>query len=60
MMNVMLITFGLPQNLWGKIVFSANYIFNKLPQMKTNEIPYESWKCHMPSLEFSKLWVYLV
>jgi hypothetical protein len=49
MMNVMLISFGLPQNFWGEAVLFVNYILNKLPQKKTNEIPYESWKCRMPS-----------
>ena len=38
MMNVMLISFGLSQNLWGEAVLSTNYILNKLPQKKTNEI----------------------
>jgi transposase InsO family protein len=28
----MLISFGLPQNLWGEAVLFANYILNKLPQ----------------------------
>jgi hypothetical protein len=48
-MNVMLIGFDLSQNLWGEAILSANYILNKFPQKKTNEIPYESWKCRMPS-----------
>ena len=49
-MNVMLISFGLSQNLWGEAVLFANYILNKFhKKKKTNEIPYESWKCHMPS-----------
>jgi hypothetical protein len=49
MINVMLISFGLPQNLWVEAILSANYILNKLSQKKINEIPYKSWKCRMPS-----------
>jgi hypothetical protein len=49
MMNVMLISFGLPQNLWGEAVLFANYILNKLPQKKNHEILFESCKGCMPS-----------
>ena len=37
MMNAMLISFGLPQNLWGGAILSANYILNKLPQKKLDK-----------------------
>ena len=49
MMNVMLISFGLPQNLWGEAILSANYILNKLPKKKTKKTPYELWKGKTPS-----------
>ena len=48
-MNVMLISFGLPQNLWGEAILSANYILNKLPKKKTKKTPYELWKGKTPS-----------
>ena len=41
MMNAMLISSGLPQNLWGEAILSANYILNKLPKKKTNKTSYE-------------------
>ena len=56
MMNAMLISFGLPQNLWGEAILSANYILNKLPRKKTKKTPYELWKGKMPSYQFLKVW----
>ena len=40
MMNVMLISSRLPQNLWGEALLSANYILNKLPHKKLDKTPY--------------------
>jgi hypothetical protein len=56
MMDVMLISFGLPQNLWGEVILSANYILNKLPQKKLDKIPKELWKGRTPSYQFLKVW----
>ena len=56
MMNAMLISSGLPQNLWGEAILSANYILNKLPQKKLDKTPYELWKGRMPSYQFLKVW----
>ena len=44
MVNALLLSFGLPQNLWGEAVIFANYILNRIPQKKTNKSPYELWK----------------
>ena len=30
MMNAMLINSGLPQNMWGEAILSANYLLNKV------------------------------
>ena len=56
MMNAMLISSGLPQNLWGEAILSANYILNKVPHKKTNKTPYELWKGHRPSYKYLKVW----
>uniref|UniRef100_A0A2N9EQN5 Integrase catalytic domain-containing protein n=1 Tax=Fagus sylvatica TaxID=28930 RepID=A0A2N9EQN5_FAGSY len=56
MMNAMLISSGLPQNLWGEAILSANYILNKLPQKKLDKTPYELWKGRTPSYQFLKVW----
>ena len=44
MMNAMLISYGLSQNMWGKAVLTANYLLNKVPQKKEtrHRINYET------------------
>ena len=44
MMKALLLSSGLPQNLWGEEILSANYILNRIPHKKTNKSPYELWK----------------
>ena len=56
MMNAMLISSGLPQNLWGEAILSANYILNRIPPKRTNQTPYELWKGHKLSYNYLKLW----
>uniref|UniRef100_A0A2N9GZ77 Integrase catalytic domain-containing protein n=1 Tax=Fagus sylvatica TaxID=28930 RepID=A0A2N9GZ77_FAGSY len=63
MMNAMLISSGLPQNLWGEAILSAklfseqvSIILNKLPQKKLDKTPYELWKGRTPSYQFLKVW----
>ena len=56
MMNAMLISSGLPQNLCGETILSANYILNKLPRKKTKKTPYELWKGKKLSYQFLKVW----
>ena len=40
----MLISLGLPQNLWGEVLLRANYLLNRIPYKKSQNIPYEKWK----------------
>jgi hypothetical protein len=56
MMNAMLISSGLSQNLWGEAILSTYYILNKLPQKKLDKIPYELWKGRTTSYQFLKVW----
>ena len=56
MMNAMLLSSGLPQNLWGEALLSANYILNKMPHKKTLKTPYELWKGHKPCYKYLKVW----
>ena len=56
MMNVMLISSGLPQNLCGEALLSANYILNKLPYKKLDKTPYSLWKGWSPSYKYVKVW----
>jgi len=34
MMNVILISSGLSQNMWGEAILSSSYLFKKIPQKK--------------------------
>lgn len=56
MMNAMLISSGLPQNLWGEAILSANYILNKIPHKTKDITPYEMWKGRQPSYKYLKVW----
>ena len=56
MMNAMLISLGLPQNLWGEALLSTNYILNKLPHKKLDKTPYSLWKGLSPSYKYLKVW----
>ena len=55
-MNAILISSGLPQNMWGEAILSANYILNKVPQKKVDKTPYELWKGVKPSYKFLRMW----
>ena len=39
MMNALLLSSRLPQNLWGEAIRSSNYILNRIPHKKTNKPP---------------------
>ncbi|KAI3773048.1 hypothetical protein L6452_04246 [Arctium lappa] len=49
MVNAMLISSGLSQNMWGEAILSANYLLNKIPRKKKDETPYELWMGRKPS-----------
>ena len=55
MMNAMLLSSGLQQNLWGEAILSANYVLNRIPHKKTNNTPYELWKGRPPSYKYLKV-----
>ena len=56
MMNAMLISSGLSQNMWGEAVLSANHLLNKIPKKKEDKTPYELWKGLKPSYKFLRVW----
>ena len=56
MMNALLLSSRLPQNLWGEVILSANYILNRIPQKKTNKFPHELSKGRRPSYKYLKVW----
>ena len=56
MMNAMLISSGLPQNMWGEAILSTNYFLNKVPKKKAEKTPYEFWKGMKPSYKYLRVW----
>ena len=56
MMTAMLISSGLPQNMWGEAILSANYLLNKVPKKKAEKTPYELWKGMKPSYKYLRVW----
>ena len=56
MMNALLLSSGLPQNLWGEVVLTATQILNRVPYSKTQIIRYEKWKGRKPNLNYFKVW----
>ncbi|GKE18226.1 retrotransposon protein, putative, ty1-copia subclass [Tanacetum coccineum] len=41
MVNAMLISFGLSQDMWGESILTVAYLLNKIPHKEKEEIPYE-------------------
>ena len=56
MMNAMLINSGLPQNMWGEAILSANYLLNKVPKKKADKTPYELCKGIKLSYKYLRVW----
>ena len=52
MMNAMLISSGLPQNMWGEAFLYTNYLLNKVSKKKAEKTPYELWKGWMSSYKY--------
>ena len=56
MMNAMLISSGLPHNMWGEAILFANYLLNKVPKKKTKKTPYELRGEQQPSYKYLQVW----
>ncbi|KAA0058501.1 ty1-copia retrotransposon protein [Cucumis melo var. makuwa] len=56
MMNAMLLSSGLSDNMWGEAVLSACFILNRIPHKRLDKIPYELRKGHAPNLSYLKVW----
>ena len=55
MMYAMLISSGVPQNMWGEAILSANYLLNKVPWNDEQKTPYELWKIRQPSYNYLRM-----
>ena len=52
MMNAMLISSGLPEEMWGEAILAANYLLNKIPRKKEDKSPSELFKGTKPSYKY--------
>ena len=52
MMNATLISFGLPQNMWGEAILTTNYLLSNVPKKKAKKTPYELWKGRKSSYKY--------
>ena len=55
MMNSMLISLGLPSNMWGEAILFACHVLNKIPHKKIRKTPYELWEGRIPKLGYFKV-----
>ena len=56
MINSMLNSSGLPHNLWGEALLTANFILNRIPFKNSNKSHHEVWKERLPSYKMIKIW----
>ena len=54
-MNAMLISSGLPQNMRGEAILSTNYLLNKVPKKKAKKTLYELWRGRHPSYNYLRV-----
>ena len=51
-MNAILISSGLPQNMWRYAILLANYLLNKVSRKNEQKTSYELWKGRQPSYKY--------
>ena len=56
MVNSMLISSGVPENLWGEALVSVCHILNRIPFKHNDLTPYEIWKQRKPNFSHLKVW----
>ncbi|CAN1732006.1 Copia protein [Linum perenne] len=56
MMNAMLLSSGLPNEMWGEAILSATKILNRVPHKALNKTPFELWKGFCPSFSHFRVW----
>jgi len=55
----MLLSSGVPENLWGEALLLACFILNRVPQRDSDITSYECWKGRSPNIQFFKAWGFL-
>ncbi|GJR97833.1 retrovirus-related pol polyprotein from transposon TNT 1-94 [Tanacetum coccineum] len=56
MVTTMLISSGMSQDMWGKVILTATYLLNKIPRKKKEKTPYELWMGQKPSYQYLRVW----
>ena len=56
MMNAMLVSYGLSQNIWSEAILTANYFLNIVPRKKLDKNLYELFKGRSPTYNFLRTW----
>jgi len=56
MMNAMLVSSDLSDNMWGEAIFTTCFILNRVPFKKLDLTLYELWKGYVPNLNSLKVW----
>ncbi|GKE73079.1 retrotransposon protein, putative, ty1-copia subclass, partial [Tanacetum coccineum] len=56
MVNAMLISSGLSQDMWGESILTTTYLLNKIPRKEKEETPYELWMGRKPSYQYLRVW----
>ena len=56
MVNAMIISFDVPQNLWREALLSACYVLNRVPTKDREKTLYELWKGHPLRLSHFRVW----
>ena len=54
--DVMLVSSGLPSNMWGEALYSACHILNSVPYKNFEKTIYELWRKREPNLKYLKVW----
>ncbi|GJV50490.1 retrotransposon protein, putative, ty1-copia subclass [Tanacetum coccineum] len=52
MVNEMLISSGLSQDMWGEAILTTTYLLNKIPRKEKEETPDELWMGRKPSYQY--------
>ncbi|GJZ45702.1 retrotransposon protein, putative, ty1-copia subclass [Tanacetum coccineum] len=55
MVNAMLISSSLSQDIWGEANLTATYLLNKIPRKEKEETPYELWMGKKPSYQYLRV-----
>ena len=54
-MNAMLISSGLPSNMWMEAILSACHVLNRVPHKKIRKTSYELWEGRATNLGYLKV-----